>query len=213
MVQKNWTTTSSLLQVKLQPPACGAFRPGWRGLRSALSPACLHCTNPVGASLSRELFVASLKSSRASSLLQVQLQPPACGVFRPGRRGLRSALSPACLHCTNPVGASLSRELFAASLKSSRASSLLQVQLQPRACGAFRPGRRGLRSALSPACLHCTNPVGASLSRELFAASLNSSLLQVSGEEGYSPNNAFCPSGEVNIRSPLCPTPGTSISR
>ena len=75
---------------------------------------------PCRSELARELFAASLKSSRASSLLQVQLQPPACGAYRPGRRGLRSALSPACLHCTNPVGASLSRELFAASLKSSR---------------------------------------------------------------------------------------------
>ena len=41
----------------------------------------------------------------------------------------------------------------------------------------------------------------------------SSSRLQVYGEEGCSPNNTFCPSGEVNIRSPLCPTPGTSISR
>ncbi len=37
------------------------------------------------------------------------------------------------------------------------------MQLQPHAWGACRPGRRKLRSALSLAFLHGTNPVGASL--------------------------------------------------
>ena len=95
-----------------------------------------------------ELFAASLKSSRASSLLQVQLQPPACGAYRPGRRGLRSALSPACLHCINPVRASLSRELFVASLKSSRDKLAPTGFVQCKHAGdkadrsPLRPGRK-----------------------------------------------------------------------
>ena len=133
-----------------------------------------HTPASVGASLSRELFAVWLKSSRASSLLQVG------GDRRPAAKPGRTCPTATSWtdHTPASVGASLSRELFAVWLKSSRASSLLQVGGDRGP--AAKPGRTcPIATSWTD---HTPTSVGASLSRELFAVWLKSSLLQVGGD-------------------------------
>ena len=84
----------------------------------------------VGASLPRELFVAGLKGSRASSLLQgggyncsrPRVSLSTANIASRSTREVTAGVIQRAL----TVGASLPRELFVAGLKGSRASSLLQ---------------------------------------------------------------------------------------
>ena len=99
-------------------------------------------TAPVGASLSRELFNQAAKSSRASSLLQglccAEMRQIADFTVQAGRHPMQEA-------ATASVGASLSRELFSKTAKSSRDKLAPTRFVQCRKAAdrrLHRPGRK-----------------------------------------------------------------------
>ena len=127
--------------------------------------------------MSRELFNQTAKSSRASSLLRdlcrAEMREIADFTVQAGRHPMQET-------ATAPVGASLSRELFSKTAKSSRASSLLQglccAEMRQIADFTVQAARHPMQEA-------ATASVGASLlasfSTKPQRARETSSLLQV----------------------------------
>ena len=103
----------------MQPHAWGACRPGRRKLRSALSPAFLHGTNPVGASLLAS-SLRWLKSSRDKLAPTGAIATSCMGCLPAWAEKAAICLVSGISARYKPRRSELARELFAAWLKSSR---------------------------------------------------------------------------------------------